>query len=262
MQNVTYVEPFAGGAGAALALLFLEKVDKIVVNDLDPAIFAFWKAAIIESERFAAKIRAVPLTVNEWRKQKKVYERKRVNYFDKGFATFYLNRTNVSGILNGGPIGGLGQMGKWKMDARFNREGLAYKIEQLALYRNRIVLSNLDGVELIQEHLNRKNSFIYLDPPYYDKGATLYLNHYKPDDHQRLAVRLNKHPNANWVLTYDANAAIEALYKDRKMVNFSLGYTARESRKGKELMILSDAFSVASVKKQIFIPPSATIVCN
>lgn len=254
LQNVTYVEPFAGGAGAALALLFLEKVDKIVINDLDPAIYAFWKAAITETKRFAKKIRTVPLTVKEWRIQKLVYERPRVNFFDKGFATFYLNRTNVSGILNGGPIGGLKQKGKWKMNARFNREGLANKIEQLALYRNRISLFNRDGVELVKDYLGKKNSFIYLDPPYYDKGATLYLNHYKTDDHCYLADRLNKHPNAYWVLTYDANKAIETLYRDRKIVNFSLGYTARESRRGKELMILSDAFSDSIIKNQTFIP--------
>ena len=243
LQGVTYVEPFAGGAGAALALLFLEKVDRIVINDFDPAIYAFWKAAIFETEKFVKKILSIPLTVTEWRKQKAIYSCPKASVFNKGFATFYLNRTNVSGILNGGPIGGIEQTGKWKINARFNKEGLAERIGQLALYRNRISVFNRDGVELIRDFLGKKNTFIYLDPPYYDKGATLYLNHYKSGDHQKLAKQLNKHSKALWVLTYDANKAIESLYENRKIINFSLGYTARESRRGKELMILSDAFS-------------------
>jgi len=45
-SKVTYIEPYAGGAGAALSLLFLNKVNKIIINDYDPAIFCFWKSAV------------------------------------------------------------------------------------------------------------------------------------------------------------------------------------------------------------------------
>lgn len=241
LQNITYIEPFAGGAGAALALLFLEKVDRIVINDLDKSIYSFWKAAILDSERFINKLNATPVTIREWKKQKLIYANFRAGYFERGFATFFLNRTNISGILNGGPIGGMGQKGKWKIDARFNKEGLTERIYQLSLYKNRISIFNKDGVELINEYLGKENTFIYLDPPYYEKGATLYLNHYKKDDHEMLANRLNQNPESFWLLTYDDKKEIKSLYPDRKIVNFSLNYNAYESRKGKEVMILSDA---------------------
>ena len=240
LRDVTYVEPFAGGAGAAIALLFSEVVDRIVINDLDKALYSFWRSAIFDSERFIEAIRSTPVTVKEWRKQKEVYEDKRAKRFERGFATFYLNRTNVSGILNGGPIGGLDQTGRWKVDARYNREGLSQRIRDLAEYRSRITVSNEDGVDLVGKYLRQKNTFVYLDPPYYDKAADLYLNFYAQRDHARLAKRLNAHADAPWLLTYDDHPEILQLYPDRRTLKFSLSYNAYERRLGRELMILSD----------------------
>ena len=40
--NSIYVEPFAGGAGLALKLLFRGDVDSLVLNDIDRNIYAFW----------------------------------------------------------------------------------------------------------------------------------------------------------------------------------------------------------------------------
>ncbi len=243
LQNITYVEPFAGGAGAALALLFLEKVDRIVINDLDKAIYSFWRSAIFDSEKFIKKIYSTSVTIGEWKKQKEIYNNFLTHQFERGFATFFLNRTNMSGILNGGPIGGINQKGKWKIDARFNKEKLADRIRQLSQYKNRISVFNKDGLEIINDYLNKKNAFIYLDPPYYEKGATLYLNHYKKSDHEMLAERLNQNPDAFWLLTYDNKKEIKSLYSERKIINFSLNYNAYESRKGREILISSDALA-------------------
>ena len=240
LESVTYVEPFAGGAGAALALLYLEKVDRIVINDFDKAIYSFWKSAIFDSERFIKKIFNVPVNVNEWRKQKAININDVSSCFDLGFSTFYLNRTNISGVLDARPIGGLNQKGKWKIDARFNKVTLAERVRQLSEYKNRITVLNEDGLKLIDDYLNRKNVFMYLDPPYFDKGATLYLNHYQVDDHEALAKKLNENPESFWVLTYDDKPEIKSLYLKRRTVDFSLAYNVREARKGKEIMIMSD----------------------
>lgn len=243
LERVTYVEPFAGGAGAALALLFLEKVDHIVINDLDKAIYSFWKSAIFDSAKFIRKIQLTPVTINEWKRQKAIYSNSRAPRFERGFATFFLNRTNVSGILNGGPIGGIKQIGNYKIDARFNKEKLAERIHLLSLYKNRISIFNEDGLDLVGDYLKEKNTLIYLDPPYFEKGATLYLNHYKKDNHEALANRLNNNPDAFWLLTYDNKQEIKSLYPDRRIVNFSLNYNAYKPRKGREVMIMSDAIA-------------------
>lgn len=240
LRDVTYVEPFAGGAGAAIALLFSESVDRIVINDLDKALYAFWHSAIFESERFIDAIESTPVSVRQWRKQKAIYENRRAKRFERGFATFFLNRTNVSGILNGGPIGGLDQTGKWKVNARYNKKGLIERIREIAEYKSRISVTNEDGVELVGKLLRQKNTFVYLDPPYYEKAADLYLNHYLEKDHARLAQKLNAHPDAPWLLTYDNKPEIRKLYPKRTVLNFSLSYNAYELRRGHELMILSD----------------------
>jgi DNA adenine methylase len=245
LRDVTYVEAFAGGAGAALALLFNEVVDHIVINDLDKAIYSFWRSAIFESERFIEKIDRTPVTVKEWRKQKAIYENKRAKRFDRGFATFFLNRTNRSGILNGGPIGGLDQTGKWKIDARYNKKALIKRISDIVEYKSRIIVTNEDGVDLVSRYLRKKNVFVYLDPPYYDKAADLYLNVFQEKDHARLAKKLNAHPNATWLLTYDNKPEIRKLYTERTVVDFSLSYNAYELRCGQELMIFSDRLAAS-----------------
>lgn len=242
LEKITYIEPFAGGAGAALALLLSGKVDRIVINDLDKAIYAFWKSSVFNSAKFIKKIKSTPVTIREWKKQKAIYDNPKVSQFDLGFATFFLNRTNMSGILDGGPIGGLKQESEYKIDARFNKDTLIERIRQIALYKDKISVFNKDGLKLISKYLDKKNAFIYLDPPYFEKGATLYLNHYKKEDHEALAKKLNQNPDAFWLLTYDNKKEIKSLYPERKIVNFSLNYNAYESRKGREVMILSDAF--------------------
>jgi len=244
LGSITYIEPFAGGAGAALALLFLEKVERIVINDFDKAIYSFWKSAVFDSEEFVKKMFSTPITTKEWKRQKSIYNGPQADCLDLGFATFFLNRTNISGIVNGGPIGGIEQKGKWKIDARFNKENLAERIHQLALYKDRISVSNKDGIDLLKEYLNKRDVFLYLDPPYYEKGATLYLNHYKKEDHKVLSKLLNCNPDAFWLLTYDNKKEIKALYSERKIVKFSLNYNAYESRREKEILISSDALVV------------------
>jgi DNA adenine methylase len=240
LQGITYVEPFAGGAGAALALLFSGSVEDIIINDLDKAIYSFWRSAIFKSKKFIQKIRITPITIKEWEKQKNIYKDNKSSQFDRGFATFFINRTNRSGILDGGPIGGLDQKGNWKIDARFNKEGLIERIELLAKHKDKIRVTNKDGLELIKDYLKDKNTFIYLDPPYYDKGSTLYMNHYQEDDHIALSKELNDNRDSFWLLTYDNKREIKSLYPDRRVVKFSLNYNAYESRIGKEIMILSD----------------------
>ncbi len=243
LEKITYVEPFAGGAGAALALLLSGKVDRIVINDMDRAIYAFWKSAIFHSAKFIKKIKSTPVTIGEWKRQRAIYSDQKASQFDLGFATFFLNRTNTSGILDGGPIGGLKQKGKYKIDARFTKDTLIERIQQIALNKDKVSVFKKDGLQLIGEYLNKKNTFIYLDPPYFEKGSTLYLNHYKKEDHEALAKKLNQNPDAFWLLTYDNKKEIKILYPDRRIVNFTLNYNAYELRKGREVMIFSDAFS-------------------
>lgn len=243
-QECTYAEPFAGGAGAALALLFDEHVQRIMINDADPAIAAFWRAMLYQKAGFLKLVQSVPLTIREWTKQREIYQQPRKHSALRvGFATFYLNRCNRSGIIaSGGPIGGKAQSGTWKLDARFNREELTRRIEKISLYRDRIDLYNLDAIEFLEQHVaklpKKTPAFTYLDPPYFAKGRGLYLNYYKAEDHAALAKHLKISSPFKWVLSYDNVPQIKRLYSALRAVSFNLDYSARERRKGKELLIL------------------------
>ncbi|MCE7009543.1 DNA adenine methylase [Kibdelosporangium philippinense] len=240
----TYVEPYAGGAGAALALLVTGQVQRIVINDLDPAVYAFWSAVVAEPARFTERITKAELTVKEWSRQKELYLDPSADPFELGFATFYLNRTNRSGVLNGGPIGGMDQTGNYKIDARFNKETLTERIRVIGLHARRISVTNTDGIKVIKKHARRPSTFIYADPPYFDKAGSLYLNSFGDDDHAKLAECLNGYADTKWVLTYDNVSQVKDLYSDRRSSLFSLNYSAHRVVKTKEIMVFSDGLVV------------------
>jgi DNA adenine methylase len=245
-----YAEPYAGGCGAGLNLLFSERVSGLMINDADWSIYAFWRAILSKTDEFLELLRDTPLTVEEWYRQRDTYLTSSKRCFLKaGFATFYLNRCNRSGIIsNGGPIGGKQQNGKWKIDARFNREGLRKRIERIAFYRKRIQPSNLDAIEFLDTQVRRRSPsdrvFAYLDPPYFAKGSQLYLDYYEASDHANLAKYLKASLTFPWALTYDNAAAIRRLYEGNRTFTFNLAYSARERRMGKELFIIDPRLRV------------------
>lgn len=227
-----YVEPYAGGAGAALYLLMSGYVNHIIINDLDPAIHAFWWSILNKSDEFIEKIKQTDVTAVEWKKQKEI-----LNHIDDhdmlsiGFATFFLNRTNRSGILKGGMIGGNDQSGNYKIDARYNKQNLIERIEYVAFYKDRISLYNLDALRLLQDVVSSlpNKALVYLDPPYYVKGGQLYRNHYKHDDHKELSDAV-KNIGHSWLVTYDKCDEIKELYYDSECIEFSLRYSTHTSR--------------------------------
>ena len=242
LQGGTYIEPFAGGAGAALKLLYEEHVDSIVINDFDYRIYAFWKSVLDQKSRFIQKIMDCDVTIEEWNKQREIYlNPKNKSLVNVGFATFFLNRCNRSGILvNGGPIGGHEQKGKWKIDARFNKDGLIERIGRLGEHRHRIQVRNLDVLELLGEVENSAfgdRTFTYLDPPYFVKGEGLYLNAFKEEDHRKLANFMRYAFTKAWVMTYDNVSEIREMYSWSLLQDFDLRYSAYESRKGSEVLI-------------------------
>lgn len=238
----TYIEPFAGGAGVALALLFDGVVSNVVINDYDKAIYSMWKAILNETTAFIKLVKETPLTIDEWKNQQKIYNSKNKKYsLELGFATFYLNRTNRSGILSAGPIGGYKQDGNYLMDARYNRDSLVERIEKIAKYKSHIHLYNKDIESFITKYLPkyRGQAFVYFDPPYYNKGKELYKNFFVHKDHKRIS-RLIDNLDCYWMVTYDDVDEICRLYKDYECKRFDLTYSVANSGKKSEIMFLSD----------------------
>jgi DNA adenine methylase len=244
-------EPFAGGAGASLSLLFLEETPEIYINDADRAIHDFWWALLNRPRPFAEMISTTRISMAEWRRQRDVYRNHgRMTRLRRGFATFYLNRCNRSGIImNGGPIGGVAQMGKWKLNARFNKNELRARCGKISEYGDRIHISGLDGIEFIKQQ-DPASTFYFIDPPYYEKGKTLYLNALDAEYHLALAACLKSITDAAWVLTYDDCPEIREMYRDWTNIRpFSLRYAASERRSGNEILIVPKWMRVPSSQR-------------
>ncbi len=239
-----FIEPFAGGAGAALFLLMRGYVKTIHLNDIDPAVASFWHAVLRHTERFVRRIESVPLTIDEWEEQKLIYTTRRVG-FDLGFAFFFLNRTNRSGIMNAGVIGGKRQTGKWGIDARFNRMELTERVRLIGTMRRLITVSSDDALDLLSglnagRRSDSSKLFVYLDPPYFTKGRDLYTNFYVPEDHALIERKL-RNARWPWLLTYDDCAETRALYAEYQVRRSELSYSAREVRRGREIVVFGPA---------------------
>ena len=238
----TYVEPYAGGAGIAWELLLTGVVRRVHLNDLDSAIHAFWRCLLHDPQYLIHRVASAKLTVDEWRLQRKIYRAGDYTDFrSMGFAVLYLNRVQRSGILNAGLIGGLKQIGEWKMDARFNRVGLTTKIAKLSEFSDRVELTNEDALSLLKRKGNcwGSKALVYLDPPYFAKANRLYDNHYKPLDHESVAQQLEALSTPNWIVSYDSHDEIERLYARYKFLRYQIVYSARSRTVGTELMFFS-----------------------
>jgi DNA adenine methylase len=246
--NGHYIEPYAGGASVALYLLFNSFVNRITINDKDRSIYAFWHSVLNNSNDFCEMISKSSLTIANWKIQREIQKsKKHADLLELGFSTLFLNRTNISGIINGGVMGGLEQKGSYKIDCRFNKDDIIKKIQNISEKKNKIRLYNKDAIKLIdkiqQESLS-SNTIFYFDPPYYLKGSSLYLNYYKTEDHSAVCEKIKQINNIHWIISYDNVPEIKRLYSSFKKKEYSLTHTAHKSKLGKEILFFSDELIV------------------
>jgi len=248
-----YAEPYAGGASVALGLLFDEYVSNIHINDLDRSIYSFWHSVIHETEALCRLVSDAKLSPAAWRRQRAVQSDNNASILERGFSTLYLNRTNRSGIITGGMIGGSEQAGEWKLDVRYNASGLISRIERIASYGSRITLSRLDASTFLLKRVPRlpERSLVYLDPPYFVKGQQrLYANYYEPEDHQDIA-NLVAGLERPWLVSYDDAPEIRQLYAPHRRLVYGLDYTAAERYEGAEVMFFCFGLVVPSGKDPV-----------
>lgn len=238
----TYIEPFAGGAGIAIRLLLEKKVKKIIINDIDRSIYALWYSILYFTEEFIKKIENTSIDIDEWQRQKNIQKNKdSASILDLGFSTLFLNRTNRSGIIKGGVIGGKNQNGNYKMDCRFNKQKIIELIEEIAANRKKIEIYNVDAKEFINLIKRKKNKFFFIDPPYFTKGKDLYTNFFNDSDHAGLANFIQEKLSDQPILiSYDKCCEIENLYRryDRKI--FLLNYSVQNKKKGEEIFFYNN----------------------
>jgi DNA adenine methylase len=245
-----YAEVYAGGAGIAWPLLFGEYVQRVYINDLSRSVHAFWRAVLHQPEQLCRLISDTPVTIEEWKRQHTIQlEPAEHTPLELAFSTFFLNRTNRSGIISGGVIGGKAQTGKWKLDARFNKRDLVARIARLARYADRISLYNLDATAFISKVLPKLplRTLVYMDPPYFAKGSDLYEDSYTPSDHINIAglVGTIRQP---WIVSYDHVPQVEDLYRGYRKLTYRISYSAQARYSGAEVMFFGPTLVIPRVQ--------------
>ena len=243
LQGGHYLEPYAGGAGVALVLLFDGVVEHAHINDADPAVAVFWRVATRSTRELIDLVANEPVTMDAWHHWRAVMlGDKNGSELERGFATLFMNRTNRSGILKGGVIGGKSQAGTYKVDERFMRDELCIRLERIGQHSDFINVYEEDAYELLlrcHQFLPQK-SLVYLDPPYYVKGEGLYRNFYQHKDHLKIAHLLGSTRfRRPWVVSYDAAEEIKDMYAYARSMSYGLHYTAQRRYTGSEVMFFS-----------------------
>lgn len=239
----TYIEPFCGGSAVALELLLSHSVKDIIINDYDYTIYCFWDSILHKTDDFIRLIMNTEITIEEWYRQKAIRDDLTGHSsLEIGFSTFFLNRTNRSGIIDkAGPIGGLEQQGNYPIDCRFNKDRLVSQIQAIETHKNNVNIYHLEALQFIEEIiLKKRKAFVFFDPPYYSKGPGLYTNFYTHGDHVNLANAIvQRLKNRRWIVTYDNVNAIKAMYSKMPGFEFELQYSLQRKRHSSEVMFFS-----------------------
>ncbi len=255
IESPIYCEPFAGGSGITWELLLGGHIESAIINDYDPAIYSFWNACLNNTDELIQMIANTPITLDEWHKQKEIYATvgRDPESIQGAFATFFLNRTNVSGIISGGPIGGQKQKGKYLIDCRFTKETSIKKIKKIAEHKNQVQLYNLDATKLIpilKSTYSPKRLFTFFDPPYYKQGQSLYLSSFDHKQHENMHNYILDMYDFHWILTYDKAPQISEMYQDvENSYEYQLNYSANKKTKATELIFASPITHIESSEK-------------
>lgn len=239
-----YIEPYAGGASVALFLLFEGIISNITINDKDRAIYAFWYSVLNHTNELCELIEKTEVNVKTWKTQRLIQNDKDNDDLLKlGFSTLFMNRTNISGIIKGGIIGGLNQSGMYKIDCRFNKSNIISRIREISNKKESISLFNLDAMDLLSMIEKESKSFdtiFYFDPPYYFKGRSLYMHHYKHEDHKQINSLIKQIKKHHWIVSYDNVEEIRNLYQEFHKKEYSLKHTAHSAKEGSEVLFFSN----------------------
>jgi len=254
LKGSHYIEPYAGGAGIAFHLLLSGYTSHVHLNDVDRALYAFWCSILEDTENFCRLVHDTPVTMHSWKQQKLTQKNPdSASTLQLGFSTFFLNRTNRSGIIRGGVIGGKKQNGDWSLGARYNKTSLIARISKIAQFKEKITLHNQDASEFILWTLPKlpQTALVYLDPPYYSKSKRLYKNHYKHEDHDTVATLVKSQIKQKWIVSYDDTPEIRKLYKGYQKLFYKLNYSANSHNKGSEVMFFCHDLNPPEVKNPI-----------
>lgn len=241
-----YREPFFGSGAIGFHLLpRLSRHCSVWLNDADPDLVCLWQSVYARPMDLIGHITRFTPSAAAFFDFKKRDCDGEGSVAERGFRKLALHRMSMSGFgyMSGGPIGGKDQANKlYNVQCRWNPERMKRDIAMLHRQLNKFVNVRItcgDFADLLTDACC--NAFVYLDPPYYEKGSQLYRFSFDADDHARLAEALQA-TNAQWALSYDDHPEIRRLYSwatfKELEVRYSNAVTNKATRpKNREVLI-------------------------
>lgn len=107
-------------------------------------------------------------------------------------------------------------------------------------------MHNEDTLAFIQQNVERLSDphlFMYLDPPYYKNGSSLYLNAYNHQDHENLRNLMAGLRDLKWMISYDDVEEIHQL-EGFRTAQHELSYFLQQKRKTNEFFVFSDTITL------------------
>lgn len=242
-------EPFFGSGSIGLECIKSPFVRKVWFNDFDDALAGMWNAVIHEPDRLCSLIDGFTPSVdayNEFKSFLKGYKASGDDYVEAGFKKMALHQMSYSGLgtKSGGPIGGKEQKSEYDVGCRWSPDNLKVQIRriQTRLKQKEVRGSHVSSLDFEYLITDPAPCFIYLDPPYWDKGDELYEHPFTEADHRRLAKALKKtgHP---WVLSYDDVKPVRKLYKGCSFKEINFPYTINGVRNKGEILITPEKYA-------------------
>ncbi|MEI7867358.1 MAG: DNA adenine methylase [Candidatus Methylumidiphilus sp.] len=256
------VEPYAGSGIVSLSLVANNLVSHATLVERDPLLYSFWKAVFEHTDILLSSIEDININMDTWYELRvllkhKIPENELIP--DLALACLFFNRTNFSGVLHSGPIGGKDQSSDYKLDCRFNKKDIISRIRQISSLRDGVSVKFGDALEFLQKAniQNHEKRFFYVDPPYFKQGRKLYRYYYKVIDHKRLYDILSV-ATFPWLLSYDKHEFIELLYDGFPQVHQSFRYMSRTPKNENELVVTNMVIPVLDTQYK----PSSTSVSS
>jgi DNA adenine methylase len=247
-----YIEPFFGGGSIGLEVLKKRNIN-FLLNDKDFGLSCLWQSVIFYPDELINLIESYIPNVsdfysfkNELLNLQENMENSKKNILDIGFKKLVIHQISFSGLgtRSGSPLGGKEQKSKYNIDCRWSIDNLKKKINNLQkLNLNKKLFNNKfycqDFAQLIQNLPDNNKKFMYLDPPYFQKGADLYQYYFTEEKHIELANVL-KRLDFSWIMSYDDCDFIRNLYEDFNIKEINISYTINSPKLTKEVLIFSN----------------------
>jgi len=232
-----YREPFFGSGAIGFRIMdSLSARCRVWLNDRDYWLVCLWNAVKDCHRDLITMVRKFKPSADKFFEFKAQDGSVDVDPLLAGFRKLAIHQMSVSGfgVMSGTCLGGRNQENaQYPVDCRWNPIRLAEHInnrhKQMARFGNQLKITCKDFSALLEKCPAR--CFVYMDPPYVEKGEMLYKHGMDESEHNRLSKCI-KSLRCQWMLSYDDHPLVRELYAPFSIRELAVTYSNATNAKG------------------------------